>query len=120
MAGIVVITLGATAQAQPEPTGQAQRTPATQACPEQFHQIPLYPEAKLCQPFADSLPASLIYHAKAKQHQVLNFYQQKQGTPGGIKKQKNRVVLQYNQGKQVIILSDDGNGTQVDILIQKP
>lgn len=109
--GLFMLGFSASVHAQPKV--------ATAGCPLQFHQVPLYPQSTLCQPFADGLPATLVYHAAGKKQQLVDFYRQQMGAAGSVKQQKNRTVMQYQQGKKIIVLSADGKGTQVDILIQE-
>lgn len=91
---------------------------ATTNCPADFHQTPLYPEARFCQSFDDKLPASLSYHANSDIQQAADFYLQQLGTPDNDETLKGRRVLQFDQGQKVVVLSADGQGTQVDILVK--
>ena len=44
-------------------TLQTETSVDVQGCPENFYALPLYPNAKFCQLFAEQLPASLSYFA---------------------------------------------------------
>ncbi|MFT5674740.1 MAG: hypothetical protein ACI808_000664 [Paraglaciecola sp.] len=90
----------------------------TQTCPDDFFQLPLYPLANLCQIFAEELPASLVYHAKADQETTKAYYLQTLGQAESEDTLKGRIVLQYKNGDHIIIISEDGNGSQVDILVK--
>lgn len=89
-----------------------------QACPDSFFELPLYPGASLCMSFDQELPASLTYHAKAGQDETKNFYLQSLGQAQSERLSKGRILLQYSDGKQTIVISPDGDGTQVDILVK--
>ena len=88
------------------------------ACPDSFFDLPLYPEANLCLVFDQELPASLTYHAKASQDITKDFYKQQLGPALSEEQLKGRIVLQYKGGEQTIIISPDGAGSQVDILVK--
>lgn len=87
-------------------------------CPAEFYALPLYPEAKLCQLFDDALPASLTYHASTDQQSTQEFYTKELGIADSIKELKGRIVLEYENANKIIIISKDGAGTQVDVLIK--
>ena len=91
---------------------------AMQSCPNDFFQLPLYPQARMCQIFADELPASLVYHSNADKETTKAYYVQSLGQAESENTLKGRIVLQYNNGDHIIIISEDGNGSQVDILIK--
>jgi hypothetical protein len=91
---------------------------AMQSCPNDFFQLPLYPQARMCQIFAEELPASLVYHANADQETTKDYYLQSLGQAESENTLKGRIVLQYKNGDRIIIISADGNGTQVDILVK--
>jgi hypothetical protein len=90
-----------------------------QSCPNDFFQLPLYPQARMCQIFADELPASLVYHSDADQETTKAYYVESLGQAETENTLKGRIVLQYNNGDHIIIISEDGNGSQVDILIKE-
>ena len=93
-------------------------TADTTTCPEAFLDIPVYYEASHCQVFASEPPASMSYHAKTGMEQMLSYYQSKLGAPQTQDKKRGRHILEFNDGNQIIILSNDNAGTQVDILIK--
>ncbi|WP_239024124.1 hypothetical protein [Paraglaciecola marina] len=87
-------------------------------CPADFHTLPLYPNAKFCQLFDTKLPASLSYFAVSGQQATKDFYLQELGEAEDEKMLKGRIVLQYEHGEKVVIISKDGTGSQVDILVK--
>lgn len=87
-------------------------------CPAEFFTLPLYPNAKFCQLFADELPASMSYFAISDQQTTKAFYLEKLGQAEDEKMLKGRIVLQYANGQKVVVISKDGQGSQIDILIK--
>lgn len=90
----------------------------TAACPESFYQHPVFPGAKLCQSFDNTLPATLVYHADTQQEAAVAFFTEQLGAAEREANVKGRVVLEYQGGDQVIIISQDGDGSQVDVLVK--
>ena len=90
----------------------------TQNCPEVFYDLPLYPNAKFCQLFAEKTPASMSYFAISDQQTAKKFYIEQLGQAEDEQTLKGRIVLQYNQGQTVLIISKDGDGSQIDILVK--
>ncbi|WP_416306271.1 hypothetical protein [Neptunicella sp. SCSIO 80796] len=92
---------------------------AETGCPTDFFQTPLYPDARFCQTFNDKLPATLSYHANSGIDETADFYLQQLGNPGSDEMLKGRRVLQFEQGQKIVVLSVDGQGTQIDILVKQ-
>lgn len=87
-------------------------------CPADFYTLPLYPNAKFCQLFAEELPASMSYFAISNQESAKDFYLDQLGQAEDEQMLKGRIVLQYGNGQKVVIISKDGQGSQIDILIK--
>ncbi|MFT6738237.1 MAG: hypothetical protein ACJA0G_002384 [Kangiellaceae bacterium] len=87
-------------------------------CPKDFYTLPLYPSAKFCQLFAEKLPASMSYFAGSDLQTTKAFYLDKLGQAEDEKMLKGRIVLQYSNGQKVVVISKDGQGSQIDILIK--
>jgi len=87
-------------------------------CPADFYTLPLYPNAKFCQLFAEELPASMSYFAISDQQTAKAFYLEKLGQAEDEKMLKGRIVLQYSNGQKVVVISKDGQGSQIDILVK--
>jgi hypothetical protein len=87
-------------------------------CPVDFYTLPLYPNAKFCQLFAEELPASMSYFAISDQESAKAFYLDQLGQAEDEQMLKGRIVLQYGNGQQVVVISKDGQGSQIDILIK--
>ena len=114
--GLFALTLSCSASIQAQDIEQD--GPDTQSCPADFYQLPIYPGASLCQVFAEQLPASLTYHAKAQQDEARAFFIQQLGEAEAEKSLKGRILLEYNGGSQIIVISKDGDGSQVDVLVK--
>lgn len=99
-------------------SASTESAPTAQTCPNDFYTLPLYPQASLCQRFDQAMPASLIYHAKTDQNSAQVFYQESLGEPEQAKVANGRIVMQYQNGQKIIVISPDGAGTQVDILVK--
>jgi hypothetical protein len=91
---------------------------SVQNCPADFYTLPLYPNAKFCQLFAEELPASMSYFAISDQQTTKAFYIEKLGQAEDEEMLKGRIVLQYSNGQKVVVISKDGQGSQIDILIK--
>lgn len=91
---------------------------AHQACPQAFHSVPIFPQSSLCLSFDDDLPASMTYHARADMQAVENFYTEQLGDANDSQQVKGRRLLTYADGMHTIVISDDGSGSQVDILVK--
>jgi hypothetical protein len=87
-------------------------------CPAEFYTLPLYPNAKFCQLYAQGLPASMSYFASSDQQSAKDFYINQLGQAEDEKMLNGRIVLQYSKGQKVVVISEDGQGSQIDILIK--
>lgn len=89
----------------------------TQNCPIQFYQVNLPQNGKLCQVFAAELPASMVFFVPQTPNEVLKYYRSFENTWADTKQVKQRYVLVSVDSKSRLIISADGAGTQVDVLI---
>jgi len=89
-----------------------------QTCPENFYQVKLPNNGKLCQVFAADLPASMIFFVPQLPEEVVAFYQQDSAIFSTTKQVKDRMLLQSEDKNTTLIISTDGNGTQVDVLVK--
>jgi hypothetical protein len=101
-----------------EEEGQVDTLISLGSCPTDFISMPIYPEARFCQVFSNVPPASLSYHADTDIDHVRAFYLQLMGEAQSEDMLAGRVLLQYQNGTQIIVISHDGEGTQVDILVK--
>jgi hypothetical protein len=96
----------------------AETTQVDAVCPTDFFALPIVNDAKFCQTFAAELPATLSYHANLAIDAAKAFYSEALGVPESDNMIKGRIVLVYQTGKQTVIISPDGQGSQVDILVK--
>ncbi|GAC20519.1 hypothetical protein [Paraglaciecola arctica] len=106
-------------ESKPEPA-ELDKIPETLSptCPTDFYTLPLYPNAKFCQLFAQGLPASMSYFTISDPQSAKEFYINQLGQAEDQKMLKGRIVLQYSNGQKVIVISKDGQGSQIDILVK--
>lgn len=90
----------------------------TQTCPDHFYQVKLPNDGKLCQVFAADLPASMIFYVPQLPEAVIAFYKQNTTTFNTTRHVKDRVLLQSEDKNTTLIISSDGKGTQVDVLVK--
>lgn len=93
--------------------------PELSPCPSQFHSITLHTNAKLCQIFDSSTPASMIYHVNNTPRDVVAFFLADRRLVKNASLH-NRVLLMSADKSYRVIVSPDGAGSQVDILITTP
>lgn len=91
-------------------------TPAN-LCPELFYELTISGDARLCQIFADQLPASLSYHSDNSPAVTEAFYRAQLREPLKVSKVKNRTLIEYENRNKIIVISKDGKGSQIDILV---
>ncbi|WP_034474714.1 hypothetical protein [Aestuariibacter salexigens] len=90
----------------------------TQTCPSAFHDLPLHQSARLCQTFDDTVPASLVYHADVLPSEAADFYSQQNNFTFTSASVKGRTVLTTDNQDKIVVISADGDGAQIDILIK--
>ena len=90
----------------------------TQICPTDFYDLPLFPNAKMCQIFGQSLPATMTYHATTDQQTTQEFYIEALGEADSVSMLKGRIQLEYDGANKIIMISQDGAGTQIDVLVK--
>ena len=60
----------------------------------------------------------MIYHANADQQTTQSFYETKLGPATSVKLLKGRILLEYDDSNKIIVISKDGDGSQVDVLVK--
>lgn len=88
-------------------------------CPETFYSLPLPEKASTCHQFNDTLPASLSFHSKHSMEEVKQFYQGTNLVFQSSQKHLGRYVIKGEDDQYRIVISKDGNGAQVDLLVMK-
>lgn len=89
----------------------------SEACPAKFYDVALPENGKLCQVFAANLPASLTLFVPQAPAEVLSYYTQDTKQFGSSEQIKKRYVLRSNDKSTTLIISKDGQGSQVDIRV---
>ncbi|MFW8592190.1 hypothetical protein ACOI22_15390 [Glaciecola sp. 2405UD65-10] len=87
------------------------------ACPAKFYDVSLPENGKLCQVFAADLPASLTLFVPQAPTEVLSYYTQGTKQFTSSEQIKKRYVLRSIDSSTTLIISKDGQGSQVDILV---
>lgn len=90
-----------------------------QPCPDSFNEVSVIKGGKLCQIFAADYPASLIYFLPMSVSQTLANYKQTALEFETQYTAQNRILLKTLDNNTTLILSPDGRGTQVDILVKR-
>ncbi|GEA12520.1 hypothetical protein [Alteromonas sp. KUL49] len=89
----------------------------TRACTENFHGVPIAPDAKYCQSFDGNQPVSLVYFSPNPVTEVVSFYRDTGGNYTETTTVQSRIVLTPSDANHRLIVSQDNTGTQVDILV---
>lgn len=90
----------------------------TTVCPNAFYQVKLPENGKLCQVFAADLPASMIFFVPQSPSEVVNYYEVDGTIFESPERVKDRYMLQSTDKNTTLIISSDGTGTQVDVLVK--
>jgi hypothetical protein len=106
----------------------------TQDCPHSFYSITLPQNGKLCQVFAADLPASMVFYVPQSPSEVVQYFKQQHTSPESShalpsaaaskvsfstsKQVKSRYLLLSDDKNTTIVISSDGEGTQVDVLVK--
>ncbi|MEH6710684.1 MAG: hypothetical protein V7733_05680 [Paraglaciecola polaris] len=86
-------------------------------CPTSFYGTVLSNDASACHIFADTLPASLTYHSKVSPNELQAFFRQQIDGPITQSVSQNRILIRLTDNRKIIVISPDGDGSQVDILV---
>ncbi|MGQ8365290.1 hypothetical protein [Glaciecola sp. 1036] len=89
----------------------------TAHCPSVFNAVNIPQDGKLCQVFAADYPASMIFFVPKTPEEVVSYYQQNESFKNATQV-KDRFMLQSEDKNTTLIISKDGGGTQVDILVK--
>ena len=91
-----------------------------EGCPEKFNQIDIPINGKLCQIFAADFPASMILFVPQSPEEVVEYYLSSSINFIEPKVIKQRTMMKSADNNATLIISKDGGGTQVDILVKEP
>lgn len=89
-------------------------------CPETFNQVDIPVNGKLCQIFAADYPASMILFIPQSPEEVVEYYLSSSVQFAEPKTVKQRTMIKSADNNTTLIISKDGGGTQVDILVKAP
>jgi hypothetical protein len=92
----------------------------SEECPENFNKVSIPVNGKLCQIFAADFPASMILFIPQTPEEVVQYYLASSNSFVEPKKIKKRTMLKSADNNTTLIISKDGSGTQVDILVKSP
>jgi hypothetical protein len=93
--------------------------PDVSDCPTAFHGVSVHTGAKLCQIFDSGSPSSLVYHVPETPQQAISFFldDTRLTVHSNV---RNRTLLMSGDKNHRVIVSPDGKGSQIDILIISP
>lgn len=98
-------------------TSAPEMQPQITSCPTQFHSVSIHENARQCQPFDAELPASLVYFVADTPDAIVAYYLALMPELG-LKGEFNQRILLLNTQQNVrVVVSPDGEGAQVDILV---
>ena len=89
-------------------------------CPEDFNKVSIPINGKMCQIFAADFPASMILFIPQTPEEVIQYYLASSANFVEPKTIKQRTMLKSADNNTTLIISKDGGGTQVDILVKSP
>jgi hypothetical protein len=89
-------------------------------CPENFNKVSIPLNGKMCQIFAADFPASMILFVPQTPEEVIKYYLASSDSFIEPKLIKQRTMLKSADNNTTLIISKDGGGTQVDILVKSP
>lgn len=91
--------------------------PTISSCPAEFFAVKVHEDAKQCQPFDTDMPASMVYFIGQTPDAIVAFYLALMPELS-LKSSHNERVLMVNDKQNVrVVVSPDGEGAQVDILV---
>ncbi len=91
--------------------------PEISSCPAAFFAVKVHEDAKQCQPFDTDMPASMVYFIADTPDAIVAYYLALMPDLS-LKGEHNQRVLLVNDAQNVrVVVSPDGEGAQVDILV---
>ncbi|MBO1256354.1 hypothetical protein J3L16_11740 [Alteromonas sp. 5E99-2] len=93
--------------------------PEVSTCPNKFHSLTVHEEAKLCQIFDSTPPFSMVYHVKEMPDDVIAFFLRNKNLSMA-SRENNRTLIMNDSKTHRVVVSPDGNGSQIDILVINP
>ena len=91
--------------------------PQISSCPTEFFAVKIHGDARQCQPFDTEMPASMVYFIGDTPDAIVAYYLALMPDLS-LKGEHNERVLLVNDAQNVrVVVSPDGDGAQVDILV---
>ncbi len=87
-------------------------------CPTKFYNISIPNNGKYCQSFAAELPATMIFFMPIPPTEAVNYYLSNNGELAVTQQVKNRIMLKSADNTKTVVVSPDGVGSQIDILVK--
>ena len=98
-------------------TTAPQSQPQITSCPTEFFVVKIHEDARQCQPFDTEMPASMVYFIGDTPDAIVAYYLALMPDLS-LKGEHNERVLLVNDAQNVrVVVSPDGDGAQVDILV---
>ncbi len=95
----------------------ASSQPQITACPGHFFSVSLPANAKQCQLFDAETPASMVFFSPDKKESMIEHFQSALPSLKVSSTFNDYTLLMGEQDTVRIIVSSDGNGSQIDVLI---
>jgi hypothetical protein len=111
--GLSMMTLSMSAQATSAPESQ----PKITSCPKSFYAVKIHEEARQCQRFDANMPASMVYFVNDSTDALVAFYLALMPNLHLKGEHNARILLSNDAGDVRVVVSPDGEGAQIDILV---
>ena len=90
--------------------------PVAVACPSDFHKLTVPSDAKQCQQFDATLPATLVFYSSTPQQSLIDHFQASYPGMAVVASVQGRTLLTANNDTVRVIISPDNKGSQGDMM----